>query len=55
MADEFNALLKKGTCSLVLSHPSQNLFGCKWVFRIKLHANGSINRYKARIVSMGFQ
>ena len=31
-----------------------NLIGCKWVFRIKRHANGSIECYKAHIVAKGF-
>ncbi|KAI5351986.1 hypothetical protein L3X38_004877 [Prunus dulcis] len=31
-----------------------NLVGCKWVFRIKRHSDGSIERYKARLVTKGF-
>uniref|UniRef100_A0A2N9HD01 Reverse transcriptase Ty1/copia-type domain-containing protein n=1 Tax=Fagus sylvatica TaxID=28930 RepID=A0A2N9HD01_FAGSY len=51
---EFDALLKNHTWKLVPSHHSQNLIGCKWVFRIKRKADGSIERHKARLVSKGF-
>jgi hypothetical protein len=51
---EFDALLKNHTWTLVPSHPSQNLIGCKWVFRIKRKADGSIERHKARLVAKGF-
>ena len=54
MQEEFNALLNNGTWSLVPSSSSQNLVGCKWVFRIKRKPDGSIDRYKARLVAKGF-
>ncbi|KAM2731468.1 hypothetical protein EV2_035124 [Malus domestica] len=54
MQDEFNALLTTGTWSLVPSHHSQNLVGCKWVFRIKKKPDGTVDRYKARLVAKGF-
>ncbi len=48
---EFDVLLKNHTWKLV---PSHNLIGCKWVFRIKRKANGSIERHKACLVAKGF-
>ncbi|GKV19435.1 hypothetical protein SLEP1_g29696 [Rubroshorea leprosula] len=54
MVDEFSALLKNNTWSLV-PHPSTvNVVGSKWVYRIKQKANGSIERFKARLVAQGF-
>jgi hypothetical protein len=31
-----------------------NIVGSKWIFKIKRHANGSIERYKAWLVAKGF-
>ena len=54
MNDEFDALLRNGTWTLVPPSPTMNIVGCKWVFRIKTNADGTINRYKARLVAKGF-
>jgi hypothetical protein len=54
MADEFIALLKNDTWSLVPPTPSINIVGSKWVFRIKRKADGNVERYKARLVAKGF-
>ncbi|KAF5454886.1 hypothetical protein F2P56_024519 [Juglans regia] len=54
MSQEFTALVKHGTWDLVPPQASQNLIGCKWVFRIKRKPDGSIDRYKAHLVAKGF-
>ena len=41
---EFDALLKNKTWELVPSHLSRNIVGYKWVFRIKRHADGSVEQ-----------
>jgi hypothetical protein len=51
---EFDALLHNHTWTLVPSNPSQYLIGCKWVFRVKRKADGSVERHKARLVAKGF-
>lgn len=54
MVEEFNALIKTGTYTLVPKTSSMNIVGAKWVFCIKRKADGSIERYKARLVAKSF-
>jgi transposase InsO family protein len=54
MQEEFDALKKQGTWSLVLPPPHKNIVGYKWVYKLKHHSDGTIARYKARLVAKGF-
>ena len=54
MKDEYNALLKNQTWTLVSPTVSRKPIGCKWVFRVKENPDGTINKYKARLVAKGF-
>lgn len=51
---EFKALLHNQTWCMVPHDVKMNVVGCKWVFRTKRKANGSIERHKARLVAKGF-
>ena len=47
MAEERQALTSTHTWDLVDLPPDKSVVGCKWVYEIKTHTNGSIDRYKA--------
>ena len=48
MREEIDALHAHGTWDLIPLPHAKNLVGCKWVYRIKKNAYGSIARHKAR-------
>lgn len=51
---EIEALVRNGTFELVELPPGRRAIGCRWVFKVKRNADGSIERYKARVVAQGF-
>ncbi|PNX74277.1 retrovirus-related Pol polyprotein from transposon TNT 1-94 [Trifolium pratense] len=54
MDAELLALDENKTWSVVDLPHGKTPIGCKWVYKIKYHANGSIERYKARLVAKGY-
>jgi histone deacetylase 1/2 len=55
METEFDALLSNGTWHLVPPRSGVNVIDSKWMFKVKRHANGQIERYKAHLVAKGFK
>ncbi|GJU76796.1 ribonuclease H-like domain-containing protein [Tanacetum coccineum] len=53
MYDEYNALIKNNTWVLVPKPPNVNVVWSMCLFRHKYHADGSLSRYKARLVANG--
>lgn len=53
--DEYIALMSQGTWTLVSPPPGAPIIGCKWIFKIKRNSDGSVSRYKAKLVAQGFQ
>lgn len=53
MLEEFQALMTNNTWSLVPKPAGANIVTGKWIFRHKLHSDGSLARYKARWVVRG--
>ncbi|KAH9802383.1 hypothetical protein KPL71_001364 [Citrus sinensis] len=54
MNDEMRSLQKNQTWELVDLPPGKKPMGCRWIYTIKYKADGSIERYKARIVAKGY-
>ncbi|GKC29598.1 ribonuclease H-like domain-containing protein [Tanacetum coccineum] len=53
MRDEYNVLIKNSTWTLVPRPPDVNVVRCMWLFRHKYLADGTLSRYKARLVANG--
>lgn len=47
---ELTALIKTYTWTLVPLPSHKKAIGCKWVFKLKMHANGTGEKYKACLV-----
>ena len=54
MKEELDALHKTGTWDLVDISSRKSVIGCKWVYKIKTRSDGTVDRYKARLVARGF-
>jgi hypothetical protein len=54
MTDEYKALVDNGTWRLVPRPPRTNVISCKWVYKHKYRADGSLARHKSRWVVRGF-
>lgn len=51
--EEYKAFIKNKTWTLISLLPGRKLIGCKLVYKLKRHADGSIARYKARLFAKG--
>ena len=54
MKEELDALSKNHTWDLVTLPPGKSVVGCKWIYKIKTHSDGTIQRYKTSLVAKGF-
>jgi hypothetical protein len=54
MDEEFTALMKNGTWSLVPATPGLNVVGSMWIFKSKRRSDGSLEQRKARLVAKGY-
>ena len=52
--EEYDSLTKMGVWELQELPPGRKAIGNKWVFKVKRDADGTIKRFKARLVAQGF-
>lgn len=55
MDQEYNALMDNKTWHFVPAKRVSNVIDSKWVYKIKRKSDGTVDRYKARLVSKGFK
>lgn len=53
MSDEYGALVKNKTFSLVSRPPNANIVRSMWLYKHKLGADGTVTRHKSRLVANG--
>ena len=54
IVEELSTLMTNGTWKEVIKPSDINMVSTKWVFDVKVHNDGSIERFKARLVARGF-
>ena len=54
MKTEIEAITRLGTYRMTRIPSGRKPIGCKWVYKIKWHPNGTVSRFKARLVAQGF-
>lgn len=53
MKQELNEIEENKTWILVKRPHDRNVIGCRWVFKTKYNKDGSVERYRARLVAQG--
>ena len=54
MKTEMEALEKNATWELVTLSDGKSIVDCRWVSTVKHKADGSVEKYKARLVTKGY-
>ncbi|GJV37099.1 zinc finger, CCHC-type containing protein [Tanacetum coccineum] len=53
--DEMDSIMENNTWILYVLPPGCNPLGCKWIFKRKMKVDGTIDKFKARLVIQGFR
>lgn len=51
---EIQALIQNNTWDIIDLPKNEKPIGCRWVYKVKLNAHGTLERYKASLVAKGF-
>ena len=54
MDKEIQALEMNHTWDVTSLPPGKSPIGCKWVYKVKLNPDGSVERFKVRLVAKGY-
>ena len=54
MNEEYNSIMKNDTWELTELPKNKVPIGCKWLYKFKFNADGSIDKHKARLVAKGY-
>jgi hypothetical protein len=54
MTEELRALADNHTRSIMPLPASKHAVGCHWIFKKNFNSDGTIERYKDRLVAQGF-
>jgi Reverse transcriptase (RNA-dependent DNA polymerase) len=54
MKEELDALERNETWEIVQLPKGKKVVGCKWVYKLKYNSDGTIERYKTRLVAKGY-
>ena len=53
--DELKSIAEHGVWTLVDPVPGMNVLGCKFVYKLKRHPDGTVDKFKVRLVAQGFK
>jgi len=54
MNEEMNALERNETWEIVERPKDKKAVGCRWIYTVKYKSNGTLDRYKAKLVEKGY-
>ena len=54
MEQEYDSIIRNNTWELVELPRGKQVIGCKWLYKPKINADGTIEKLKARLVAKGY-